>query len=125
MCYTRETGDTGTAAGDRDSSRDKMENWVKECLQRRKNGDKVEVSGPKGQVFQLVGQHFQQRHFFGLCPGCLKIGEHSACSGKGSRAVVISYNCPLDHVPSFSWIYMKMVSRLSDDLLLLQRLPEE
>ena len=63
-----------------------MEDWVQECLRRRKNGNKVEVSGSKGQVFQLGGQTFQPRHFFGLCPGCLKIGEHSACSGRGMSA---------------------------------------
>ena len=58
-----------------------MEDWVKKCLKRRQEGDKVDVSGPKGEVYQIGGQEFNRRHFFGLCPGCLKIGEHSACSG--------------------------------------------
>ena len=87
-----------------------MEDWVQECLRRRKNGDKVEVSGFKGQVFQLGGQQFQPRHFFGLCPGCLKIGEHSACSGKGMSAIKIHY---------------LTLYRMPYDLLLLQRLSEE
>ena len=57
-----------------------MESWVEECMARRRGGG-VEVTGGRGQVVKIRGQEFQQRHFFGLCPVCLKIGEHSACSG--------------------------------------------
>ena len=80
MCYSETWGQSGSRR--EIGHKRQMEDWVNECLRRRKAGDKVEVSGPKGEVYQLGGQEFNRRHFFGLCPGCLKIGEHSACSGR-------------------------------------------
>lgn len=53
----------------------------------RRRGGGVEVTGGRGKVVKIRGQEFQQRHFFGLCPVCLKIGEHSACSG----CLMVSY----------------------------------
>ena len=55
--------------------------WVADCLQRREKGDGVSVVDSKGKVHQLGKPDHKRRYFFGLCPACLKIGEHSACSG--------------------------------------------
>ena len=39
------------------------------------------VRGKEGSEQLLAGSKRERRHFFGLCPVCLNIGEHSACSG--------------------------------------------
>ena len=61
--------------------------WAEQCLKRREAGDKVTVVSDTGNRLQLGGQQLQQRFFFGLCPSCHKIGEHSACSG----CLMVSY----------------------------------
>ena len=63
------------------------ETWVKQCLERRQNGNKFIVTGEKETKHVLGGQETVQRFFFGLCPSCFKIGEHSACSG----CLMVSY----------------------------------
>ena len=80
-----------------------MEEWIKECITRRNNGSKVEVRDAKGKIHQLGGLQVQKRHFFGLCPSCLKIGEHSSCSGREATSQED------DEITLF---------RLSDDVLL-------
>ena len=57
------------------------EDWLAECLKRREEGDRVSVVDSKGKTHQLGGTDHKKRYFFGLCPVCYKIGEHSACSG--------------------------------------------
>ena len=39
------------------------------------------VRGKDGSEHLLAGSKRERRHFFGLCPVCPNIGEHSACSG--------------------------------------------
>ena len=68
------------------------DSWIKQCLERRNNGNKVTgsddimsdgsnnisvvvISG-KGVKHELGGQEAIQRFFFGLCPVCHSIGEH-------------------------------------------------
>ena len=70
----------------------KMDDWVADCLRRRAAGGLV-VQGKDGSEHLLgegnkregnllgEGNKREGRHFFGLCPVCLKIGEHNACSG--------------------------------------------
>ena len=61
--------------------------WVEQCLKRREADNKVTVVSDTGNRHQLGGQEIQQRFFFGLCPSCHKIGEHSACSA----CMMVSY----------------------------------
>ena len=58
-----------------------MDDWVADCLRRQAAGGLV-VQGKDGSEHLLgEGNKREGRHFFGLCPVCLKIGEHNACSG--------------------------------------------
>jgi len=45
------------------------------------------VQGKDGSEHLLAGSKRERRHFFGLCPVCPNIGEHSACSG----CLLVSY----------------------------------
>ena len=67
------------------------EGWLEGCQGRRERGG-VEVVGEGGTTSTLRPGVTQKRHFFGLCPSCLSIGEHSACSGL-STASPISLLC--------------------------------
>merc|ERR1719150_557862 len=64
------------------------QSWVEDCLQRKEKGGGVSVVDSQGKIHKL-GRSDQKprRYFFGLCPSCYKIGEHSACSG----CLMISY----------------------------------
>ena len=56
--------------------------WVADCVQRREKGEGgVSVVDSQGKIHQLGQSEKKRRYFFGLCPSCYKIGEHSACSG--------------------------------------------
>ena len=58
----------------------RAEGWLEGCQERRERGG-VEVVGEGGTTSTLRPEETHKRHFFGLCPTCLSIGEHSACSG--------------------------------------------
>ena len=58
------------------------EKWIKTCLERRENGNKFTVTSDSGKEHKIGGLEDERRYFFGLCPSCYKIGEHSACSGR-------------------------------------------
>ena len=61
--------------------------WLQNCLNRRKIGNKIRVTAENGSKHFLGGSEIIQRFFFGLCPVCYKIGEHSACAG----CMMVSY----------------------------------
>ena len=60
-----------------------MDEWLEQCLSRRAAGGLI-VRGKNGSEHLLAdcgSSRTERRHFFGLCPVCLSVGEHSACSG--------------------------------------------
>ena len=63
------------------------EAWVNQCLERRENGNKVKVVDDRGGEHYLTPNDGEQRFFFGLCPSCHGVGEHSSCSG----CLMVSY----------------------------------
>ena len=77
-----------------------MDEWVGECLGRRAAGGLL-VRGKDGSEHLLAGSKRERRHFFGLCPVCLNIGEHSACSG--SHLPIVRFRSSLTSVlPSWA-----------------------
>ena len=62
--------------------------WLAECEARRARGGAFLVRGEGGGEHRLgEAGSLVRRHHAGLCPSCLNIGEHSACSG----CLLVSY----------------------------------
>ncbi|XP_023331750.1 egl nine homolog 1, partial [Eurytemora carolleeae] len=54
-----------------------MEKWRVDCLSRTG----LEIKDKNGEPLVLGERKLERRHFFGLCPVCKTIGNHSSCSG--------------------------------------------
>ena len=56
-----------------------MEAWLAGCEARRAGGGGVAVRGAAGERLTIPAPTMQageRRHFFGLCPSCLAVGDH-------------------------------------------------
>ena len=95
------------------------EGWLEGCQGRRERGG-VEVVGEGGTTSTLRPGVTHKRHFFGLCPSCLSIGEHSACSGR----YCYSHQPTLYPFHPMACALTHLLPRLPLGLLLLPAMPE-
>jgi len=65
-----------------------IKSWRQRCIDNKQKVKGLEVTGKDGKIYSLGEEEpVTRRHFFGLCPSCHNIGEHSACLG----CLMVSY----------------------------------